>query len=543
MTSESGAQAEGRNAVPARRLRACTLAVVGVLVALSLATFDWQPDSFSSADNRMKAAAPLWDEGADGLSAFVGFTGEVDDYLEDRMGFRSELMAAYGLLNDRLFGVMTHPLYEYGKDGYTFFRFSDEPYDDDKLQLFARYVRSMQDYCEQRGIAFLYAISPEKARIYPEEVPDTVLGELPSSASRLKELLDAEGVNYVDQADAILDAKNQGAQVFNRTYDAGHWNSEGMHAGAQAIVEKLQSMGVDVDDIDLDDYAKEYRRQNALPASNYPIDETTFSYRLGDAESGTTLMEGYLDNLVMNRQYTSSWYYENDNRPDDPSVLMFQGSYYNTQGTMLHHQFGRFAMVHDYQNVYALAYYVDVFDPDIVVFENSDYTFSDTYYSSDYLYWANLPPTYEEFADLPVVQAEEGACLRFDPTGAIANFRMVVPGTVVEGEDSSDYEEAYVYVLAGDRVLGTVSNWDESYWWGASTADLAEVDEVTVAVVFRDRQRLYTCPVRGDWDGAVEGGDDGSLDLGAPLGEYADGDPDTWLGRARSVPFWTVELG
>lgn len=429
----------------------------------------------------------------------------------------------------------------YGSGGYTFFRFSDDDYDDDKLKLFARYVRSMQDYCEERGIAFLYAMSPEKARIYDEYVPDTLLGELPNSAERLKKLLDAEGVNYVDQADAIVAAKDGGAQVFNKVYDAGHWNSEGMHAGAQAIVDKLQSMGFSIDDIDLSDYVRRFSRQSVLPASNYPVDEVTFSYELEEPTSGTAFMTGYVDDLVMSADYHSSWYYENDNRPDDPSVLMFQGSYYNTQGTMLHHQFSRFAMVHDYQNVYALAYYVDVFDPDIVVFENSDYTFSNTYYSSDYLYWANLPPLYSAFESLPVLGEERGDALRYDPDSPIANFRMVIPGTVHEGEDSSDYEEAYVYVFAGDRVLGTVSNWDESYWWGAATDDLAELGEVTVAVVFQGRQRLFSCPLAGDLSGGA-GEDIGIVDLGAPLEEYADDDPDTWLGHARSVPFWTVVL-
>lgn len=513
-----------------RKLRTAMLVVVAALVAAAIIATDWTPDSFSPADNRKKAEAPTWNatRGGDAGLALVEYTGAIDSYVADRIGFRNELMAAYGLLNDKLFGVMTHPLYEYGKNGYVFFRFSNSTTSDDYLAAFAAYVREMQDYCEQRGIAFLYVLSPEKARIYPEEIPASV-GEIPSTAATLKSYLDEYGVTYLDQADALLAAKESGQQVFNKVYDAGHWNTEGMYAGAQSILTRLQELGVDVDDIDLSSFHREYEQHGTLPASNYPIDEQTYKYYLIDPSEGTTEVEGFTDDLVMGNAYRSAWYYENEHHPNDVSVLMLQGSYYNTQGTMMHHQFNRFAMVHNYQNVFVLPYYVDVFEPDIVIFENADYTYYDQYYQTDYLATTSLPEPFDAVAELPLAKEGEGPTLRFDPSRPLANFSLDISS--IEGGAEP---QTSVYVMLGDRILDTVSNHDGIFWWGARTDELMDQKGAVVVVSCNGRQYWFACNL----EGSLTWGDN-PAEAGALTDSVAE---DTWLGGARSVPFYSTSL-
>lgn len=515
-------------------LRTLMMAIALVLIVVPVCFVDWEPESFSPADNKMKSDIPAWnDEAGDLALAFKDYAGRVDSFLEDRIGFRAELVASYGLLNDKFFGVMTHPLYEYGKDGYTFFRFSDAAVSDEYLESFAAYVKSMQDYCQQRGIAFLFALSPAKMRVYSDEIPDTVSWS-PTDIERLKAYLDEFDIEYVDQGDAVIEAKQRGVQVFNKVYDAGHWNSDGMFAGAQAIVDRLQELGFDVDDIDIANYYRANEQQKVLPASNYPIDEQTFKYQLADPSLGAELIDGFMSNLAVNSSFRTTSYFANDNHPNDLSVLMMQGSYYNTQGTMLQHQFDSFARVHSYQNIFSLPYYIDVFDPDIVIFENADYVYSSNYYRSDWLAELDLPEVFGNVADLPVVSETMGPALTFDPESTIVNF-SVDTSSIGDTEGSG----ASAYVLIGDRILDTVSNRDGIFWWGVKTSELEEAREAVVVIVCSSRQYVFACPLekaRASAKSLEEGEDSETSSIPDLVREG------TWLEGISDVPFCSVVL-
>lgn len=456
-----------------RRVRVVLVLILAACVLVPLAAMNRESGVMSAADNRMLAEAPTFDEG------LTGFQTGLTAYMSDRIGFRNQMMAAFSLINDRAFNLMTHPLYEYGDDGYVFFRFNDTDFDERFVDEYASYIKDMQSYCLDRDIPFLYVISPEKWRMYPEYIPDAV-GELPSSTAMLKERLDALDVNYIDLGEAVMDAKEKGVQVFNRVYDAGHWNTEGMYAGSQMIIDRLQEMGLKVDDIDLRDYEPVYTEQFTLPASNYPIDEMTYKYEVKEDASQGRIVEDFQQNLEMDERHTTFGYFMNPERVDDASLLMFQGSYFNTQGTMLQNQFSRIAQVHDYENIFNLAYYVDVFRPDVVVFENADYTVTDAYYSQESLESVELPPAYGEFSSLPAVEEGQAGALEYDSAVKVANFAMQLPGLPTAA-----------YVLAGDTVYDLVLREDGLWHWGAASVNLEGMDEVTVAVIENDQRHLY----------------------------------------------------
>ena len=46
---------------------------------------------------------------------------DIENYLNARIGFRDQMLTMYQILNDRLFNLMEHPLYMYGKNGYVYF--------------------------------------------------------------------------------------------------------------------------------------------------------------------------------------------------------------------------------------------------------------------------------------------------------------------------------------------------------------------------------------------------------------------------------------
>ena len=60
----------------------------------------------SEIDNRELAVNPLTNRGED-------FTSDLENYVNDRIGFRNEMIYGYTVLNDKLFGKMVHPSYIY----------------------------------------------------------------------------------------------------------------------------------------------------------------------------------------------------------------------------------------------------------------------------------------------------------------------------------------------------------------------------------------------------------------------------------------------
>lgn len=96
----------------------------------------------------------------------------VDDYINDRVGMRTEAIDTYTLLNDKVFGMMIHPTYTYGKDGYIFFQMSIESPEPTFFDLFCAYLRQVQDYCEERNVPFIYCLNPSKITVYEKYLPE-----------------------------------------------------------------------------------------------------------------------------------------------------------------------------------------------------------------------------------------------------------------------------------------------------------------------------------------------------------------------------------
>ncbi len=450
-----------------------SIALMLVVMLVPAAMSNFKPQVMSEADNRYLAERPVPGQ----------IREELEDYLSDRVGFRAQLLAGYALFNDKLFGLMTHPLFEYGKDRWTFFAFSGEPKNLNYIRHYAEYVKRVQDFCEARNVPFLYVISPEKSRVYAEYVPDYV-PPLDNASDYLKEYFDELGVTYLDQYDALIERKAQGYEVFNQVYDPGHWNTEGMYAGSQAIIDALQAMGLNVEDIDLADYHKIEAVRKTMPSSKYPINAKTYTYIHNDDGTQTTYLAGYLDDLMMNDTYFDRSYHVNESKSEAPSLLMFQGSYFNTLGTMLQHQFSRSAHIHDYENIFALEYYYSVFQPDVVVFENADYTLIPAYYGEGSLINKQFydPPSTSELARARYAGAITAVVEK--PSDTIFNFLIDLPA----GRTGLDNEGAWIRDVSG-RMFDLYSKESGRYLWGMRVELVDSSEPYTLYI--RNNGRIY----------------------------------------------------
>lgn len=365
-----------------KRVQQIVIAVFLCVLLIPVLSMNTEPDVKSAIDNRKLAENPFTNPDIEDLSL------SIEDYVQDRIGFRDPMIMAYTVLNDVLFKKMVHPSYVYGKEGYVFGAGLNQVEYGEFHELFADAIEQMQEYCESRDIPFLFVFEPTKPEILREYIPAGI--QYNSEWVELfLQALDDRGVHYIDNTELLLSKTEQGISVFNKKYDANHWNYEGALFGTNHILETLRLRLPSVYVNQEEDLIREKELKTTLPVSNFPIHEFVPSIRTKAKWENIT--DRYIDSedltaLRLNKDYQTFGYWINEERVKNGGVkaLFFQGSYINSYGSnFLVNALGEYIFVHDYQNVLALPYYVGVFQPEAVVFEVAEYTLTNGFFSED----------------------------------------------------------------------------------------------------------------------------------------------------------------
>ena len=220
----------------------------------------------------------------------------------------------------------------------------------------------------------------------------------------------------------MKNAKEAGIEVFNKKYDANHWNDLGAYYGTDAMLEELKKDIPTVHVNTEEDMEVTEVREESLLVSKFPIDEMVPVVSIyNELESRTDL---FADELELNESYRGFGYYLNPERIEEgsPKALVFQGSYMNGYGyKYLQNAFGEYIYVHDYQNILNFPYYYNIFKPDCVIFEVAEYTFADSYFNLEKMKTLDFQSTYKsmledsevsgEYFPLESVEVEEGKIL------------------------------------------------------------------------------------------------------------------------------------
>ena len=122
-----------------RYIKLAAIAAFSLMILLPLAGFRFEEGIVSEIDNRKLQENPFRPEE---LAKKTPLKNMIETYISDRIGFRDEMILAYTLLNDKLFGEMVHPTYRYGKDGYVFFRGMTTP-------VYGKYHETFADMVKQ----------------------------------------------------------------------------------------------------------------------------------------------------------------------------------------------------------------------------------------------------------------------------------------------------------------------------------------------------------------------------------------------------------
>lgn len=178
-------------------------------------------------------------------------------------------------------------------------------------------IAEIQDRLAQHGMAFVLLISPSKAAIYPEFIPD-IFCRSPKSTSQDYEnvvpLLDQYKINYVDGHAITLAAKAH-AQAPLFSQGGTHWNDLGAYYTVEQLLTMIealtnQSIGtLSLQDLEIDHTPRGTDKDLAVllnlifPPFNYPVPHPTIA-REGPAQDlgkavfiGDSFIWGVLDIL------------------------------------------------------------------------------------------------------------------------------------------------------------------------------------------------------------------------------------------------------
>lgn len=390
---------------------------------------------------------------------------DIEEYIDDRVGFRDKAIEIYTEANNSLFDVMVHPLFMWGEEGHIYYKDKDYIAAYQRINTDKEYIDSMVDflgrtnsYLHSKDIEFMYFVCPDKKSIYPEYFPKTVNVNMNNTPvlEYLDEKMAQTDIKYINPKDNLLAAK-QSMVVYNKKYDATHWNEQGGAIAELLIDEYIQEKFDDVPKLDMANFDLSYVTMESLDNAKFEINEDVPLYTLRE---DYTL--DYTDLLRTDMDCNSDSFYThhiNMTAPNNRILLVFTDSYLQAHQKYYDNRFREVYFVHR-QNYDYLQYFVNLVFPDMVIFETAERSissemplnsvFDDYYYepayTSDYDFTDNSELSYE------VINTKggrvEGSSIYLNPNDDAAIFK--VDAVLSTGSLPDDYD---IYVATDDECM------------------------------------------------------------------------------------------
>lgn len=301
----------------------------------------------------------------------IFFTDEWNDYINDNMPFRNNLITMNSYIDYYVFDNSINEKVVIGKDNWLFY---DNVYDGNPMgqyrgeglltekeleALSSKYIL-LNDKLAKEGIEFVVFIAPNKERIYYDKISH-IYGE-PSEQYIAKQLVDYltenTDVRVVYPYEELMCAKNRGLYDIYYHTDT-HWNRVGGYIGARCL---LKELNVDIPDIyseamTINEMAQDGGDLAGMISLNYSLEKYEKEYEI----------EGYNTHNVkkLENDYFGIVRYKAENA-DSRKIFVIRDSFGTAMADVVASQFSEACML--YYKEYS---YEDIMNenPDIVVYE------------------------------------------------------------------------------------------------------------------------------------------------------------------------------
>lgn len=218
------------------------IAFIAVFITLCLLPllFMWTSKDTSETEKRELSEFPsLIVEG----KINSGFSTQFDTWISEHMGFRTLLVNLQSGMKSNIFGESAEDAIILGKKGWLYYSQTVNDYcniatlSERNINNIASMLKMMQEYCDERGVEFVFTVAPNKNSLYGENMPDRYIQlEADGNLELLAKKMAALGVNYAD----LLAAFAAEDKVLYQERDS-HWTYEGGMLAYRTIVGKLKS--------------------------------------------------------------------------------------------------------------------------------------------------------------------------------------------------------------------------------------------------------------------------------------------------------------
>ena len=359
-----------------RLLNGCFIFLFVLMLALPLVFLDLSPDRISVQENRTLANPPSFSDIKSNPGKFIH---DFNEWFKDSIGFRDKLLAIYKAINENkhlnnavrytdgqyvyLVGEKGHHYFAHA-DGWMISKFQGEKFiSDEKLSWLARSLNEVKVYLENKGIPFVVMFCPDKESVYPEYYPKSIKrGPEPIQLDLITNYLQENSdVDIFSIRQALVAEKDTYLTYNTSSGDLTHYNQIGAFFAYRELMKHINVYFPDIIPYKTDDIKISY--------DEFGIPDVTL-------KSGFTyirLDSSFFDNVNVNKEFAwGNHAYENMNS-NLPVILFFCDSNAEEQliGKYFAQQFGKAIFIH-YRNASKIQEYINLFKPDIVVFESAE---------------------------------------------------------------------------------------------------------------------------------------------------------------------------
>lgn len=224
------------------RAAAVAFLVAALIVAVfPFAAMAWAPTDEATANQKLAPLPALQtQDGGPNLDYLSG----LGEYFDDHFGYRDVLITANARLR-ALLGTSATDQVVLGADGWLYYGGTLPDYlgqnllPEESLAAIAHNLALTQQYAEDAGAAFAFAIAPDKNSLWPDAMPYYYLrSSQPHNAERLKPYLEEAGVNYVDLF-ALFEGSMAAGEPVHYLKTDSHWDNYGALGAYDALAGSL----------------------------------------------------------------------------------------------------------------------------------------------------------------------------------------------------------------------------------------------------------------------------------------------------------------
>lgn len=226
----------------------CTLFLLTLIVPL--VTTNLKKNTISTAENRTLAQMPSIYTDYNGVIN-ENFYTEFENWINDNIGFRSELVRANAEIQYNVFDVLANSSDMYlgpkGEINYaTLSMLTDYQhknlYSEEDLTQIANGFRKLNDYLENKNIQLYYYQCWDKHSIYPEYFPNTVIqyGDKSKTDQIVEALENKTSINVISPKETLIKEK-ENFTTYSKYGDATHWTQRGAYCGYRELMNAINA--------------------------------------------------------------------------------------------------------------------------------------------------------------------------------------------------------------------------------------------------------------------------------------------------------------